>query len=381
MVKETMTAFERMEAAVRLEPTDRIPCAPLMDVYFPARYKGWTTAKGLHNMRAGFEAIVDIFDDIGGWDGMLLPGYSLPVTPHLYSGVAIGKTINPGRELGENDVAQFVETVALSREDYDNIIKLGWNSFREKAKERFNPHPTERIIGWAQNQMEQYKYELELWRSKGIRSLCGAITLSPLMILSTSRSLLEITKDIYRIPDQLEAVMDAMVDDLIADALEAAKISDEPGVMLVMERGGCFYYSLEIYERFEYPYMKKMVDAFAADDLITVMHLDQDYTMNLPYFKDLPPKRVVAELDSMTDIFKAKEVLKGHMCIAGDVPAALTSLGTVEEVESYCRKLIDIVGQDGGFILSTGCTCPVDCKIENLQAMVNTAKNYYPHTK
>jgi len=381
MVKETMTAFERMEAAVRLEPTDRIPCAPLMDVYFPARYKGWTTAKGLHNMRAGFEAIVDIFDDIGGWDGMLLPGYSLPVTPHPYSGVAIGKTINPGRELGENDVAQFVETVALSREDYDDIIKLGWNSFREKAKERFNPHPTERIIGWAQNQMEQYKYELELWRSKGIRALCGAITLSPLMILSTSRSLLEITKDIYRIPDQLEAVMDAMVDDLIADALEAAKISGEPGVMLVMERGGCFYYSLEIYERFEYPYMKKMVDAFAADDLITVMHLDQDYTMNLPYFKDLPPKMVVAELDSMTDIFKAKEVLKGHMCIAGDVPAALTSLGTVEEVESYCRKLIDIVGQDGGFILSTGCTCPVDCKIENLQAMVNTAKNYYPHAK
>ena len=374
-----MTAAERMEAAVRLEPTDRIPCAPLMDVYFPARYKGWTTAKGLQNMRAGFSAIVDIFDDIGGWDGMLLPGYSLPLTPHLYSGVAIGKTINPGRELGENDVAQFVETVALAREDYDSIIKLGWNLFRETVKDRFNPHPPDRIVGWAQNQMEQYKYELELWKSKGIRSLCGAITLSPLMILSTSRSLLEITKDIYRIPDQLEAVMDAMVDDLIADALEAAKISGEPGVMLVMERGGCFYYSLKIYERFEYPYMKKMVDAFAAEDLITVMHLDQDYTMNLPYFKDLPPKMVVAELDSMTDIFKAKEVLKGHMCIAGDVPAALTCLGTVEEVESYCRKLIDIVGQDGGFILSTGCTCPVDCKIENLQAMVNTAKNYYPH--
>lgn len=374
-----MTAVERMEAAVRLEPTDRIPCAPLMDVYFPARYKGWTTAKGLQNMRAGFSAIVDIFDDIGGWDGMLLPGYSLPLTPHLYSGVAIGKTINPGRELGENDVAQFVETVALAREDYDSIIKLGWNLFRETVKDRFNPHPPERIVGWAQNQMEQYKYELELWKSKGIRSLCGAITLSPLMILSTSRSLLEITKDIYRIPDQLEAVMDAMVDDLIADALEAAKISGEPGVMLVMERGGCFYYSLKIYERFEYPYMKKMVDAFAAEDLITVMHLDQDYAMNLPYFKDLPPKMVVAELDSMTDIFKAKEVLKGHMCIAGDVPAALTCLGTVEEVESYCRKLIDIVGQDGGFILSTGCTCPVDCKIENLQAMVNTAKNYYPH--
>jgi len=149
--------------------------------------------------------------------------------------------------------------------------------------------------------------------------------------------------------------------------------------MLVMERGGCFYYSLKIYERFEYPYMKKMVEAFANEGLITVMHLDQDYTLNLPYFKDLPAKMVVAELDSMTDIFKAKEILKGHMCIAGDVPAALTSLGTPEEVEEYCKKLIDVVGEGGGFILSSGCTIPADCKMENFKAMVNTAKSYYPH--
>jgi len=88
---------------------------------------------------------------------------------------------------------------------------------------------------------------------------------------------------------------------------------------------------------------------------------------------------VVAELDSMTDIFKAKEVLKGHMCIAGDVPAASSALGTPEEVEEYCKKLIDVVGEGGGFILSSGCTVPVDCKIENLKAMVNTAKSYYPH--
>ena len=379
MVQETMTPAERMEAAMRLEPVDRVPCAPLMDVFFPARFKGWTIAQALHGMRKGFHAIVDVFEEVGGWDGMLLPGYSLPVTPHAFSGVSPGKTINPGRELGENEVPQFVESVALDHDDYDRIIQYGWNGWRERYRERFNPFPPERIVGWAKNQMDQYKYELDLWRSRGIRSLVGALTLSPLMILSTSRSLLEITKDIYRIPDKLEAVMDAMIDDLIADAVEAAKISGEPGVMLVMERGGCFYYSLPIYERFEFPYMKKMVDAWAAEGLITVMHLDQDYTLNAPYFLELPKGMVVAELDSMTDIFKAKEILKGHMCIAGDVPAALTSLGSPEEVEDYCKKLIDVVGEGGGFILSTGCTCPADCKLENLRAMVDTAKNYYPH--
>jgi len=379
MPKETMTAMERMEAAVKLEPLDRIPCAPLMDIYFPALHKGWSVLEALTDWKRGFHAIVDVFEEVGGWDGMILPGYSIPATPHAYAGINIGKNLVPGVDLDQNLSVQFEEKEVLTRDDYDDIINLGWNGFRLKHKDRFNPNSEEKIIGWAERQMGKYKTELETWRKKGVRSLVGAMALSPLMILSTSRSLLEITKDIYRIPDKLAAVMDAMVDDLISSAIEAAGLSGEPGVFLVMERGGGFYYPLDIYERFEYPHMKKMVDAFAREGLITVMHLDQDYTLNLPYFKDLPPKMVVAELDSTTDIFKAKEILKGHMCIAGDVPAALTSLGSEDEVRAYCEKLIDIVGEDGGFILSTGCTLPLKCRIENLKAMVDTAKSYFPH--
>ena len=39
--------------------------------------------------------------------------------------------------------------------------------------------------------------------------------------------------------------------------------------------------------------------------------------------------------------------------------AVKSSLGTPAEMEAYCKKLIDVVGKDSGFILSTGCTCPV----------------------
>lgn len=377
-----MTPAERMEAAVKLQPLDRIPCAPLMDVLFPSRYKGWSTAEGLGSMEKGFSAICDVWEDVGGWDGMILPGYSLPLTPNLYSGATAGGTTKaPGTgDYGENEIPQFEEKEAITRDHYDEIAKLGWNQWRIKMAKEFSPFPEEKTIAWTKRQMAQFKSELQHWKSKGMRSLVGAMTASPLMVLSTARSLLEFTKDIYQIPDKLEAVMDAMVDDMIADAIEAAKISGEPGVFLVMERGGCFYYPLPIYERFEYPYMKKMVEAFAAEGLITNMHLDQDYTLNVPYFLDLPKGMVVAEFDSTTDIFKAKEILKGHMCIAGDVPASLTSLGTPKEVEDYCKKLIDVVGAGGGFILSSGCTVPADCKFENLQAMVETAKNYYPHS-
>jgi uroporphyrinogen-III decarboxylase len=78
----------------------------------------------------------------------------------------------------------------------------------------------------------------------------------------------------------------------------------------------------------------------------------------------------------MTDIFKAKEILNGHMCISGDVPASLLTLGTPEGVRDYCKRLIDEVGKGGGFFLTTGCECPVDAKFENVKTMIDVAKTY-----
>lgn len=64
------------------------------------------------------------------------------------------------------------------------------------------------------------------------------------------------------------------------------------------------------------------------------------------------------------------------MCISGDVPAALLTLGSPDDVAAYCRRLIDEVGEGGGFMLTTGCECPVDVKPENLRAMVQTGLEY-----
>ena len=117
-------------------------------------------------------------------------------------------------------------------------------------------------------------------------------------------------------------------------------------------------------------------DGQLAANLICILHFDTDWTLNMPYLKDLPRGKCICELDSRTDIFKAKEILKGHMCIMGDVPATLLSLGTEDEVVNYCNKLHEIVGRDGGFILSTGCEFPIDAKFENVKAMLDTALHH-----
>jgi len=76
-----------------------------------------------------------------------------------------------------------------------------------------------------------------------------------------------------------------------------------------------------------------------------------------------------------TDMFKAKEVLGGHICIQGNVPPTLLEVGSPQDVEEYCKKLIKVCGKSGGFILSAGSAID-QSKPENIKAMVDSAKKY-----
>jgi uroporphyrinogen-III decarboxylase len=60
----------------------------------------------------------------------------------------------------------------------------------------------------------------------------------------------------------------------------------------------------------------------------------------------------------------------------GDVFAPLLSFGSTHDVVKYCRKLIDVCGEGGGFILSSGCTIRMNAKFENVKAIIDTAKTY-----
>ena len=50
---------------------------------------------------------------------------------------------------------------------------------------------------------------------------------------------------------------------------------------------------------------------------------------------------------------KAKEIIGDTMCIVGNMPIPLLKHGTHDQIKEYSKKLIDIVGRDGGFIMSS----------------------------
>ena len=48
------------------------------------------------------------------------------------------------------------------------------------------------------------------------------------------------------------------------------------------------------------------------------------------------------------------------------------------EIIEYTKKLMDFVSEGGGFILSTGCSCPPDAKPGNIKAMIERGRTYKP---
>lgn len=386
MIEETMTKEQRIDTAIACGLPDRVPVVPLI-YQFASRHKGVkpirsvSGGKLMENWREILEAFHSTFNELGGYDGLDQVGIGPSASNSTWrSSIGLPSVVSPGTNgIPEDFSMQYREKETLTTDDYDTIIARGWNGFCEE----YFPRET----GLSLNQIEAANTtgenvlleETRRWKEESVPVLIGGSCFSPEMIVSLARTLPKFAFDVHKNPEKVKDVLEAMVPDIIQNVIADAKATGIPRAMLVSERASGAYWSLDKFERIFFPPIKKIVEALVEAGLTCQLHLDTNYTLNLPYLKELPKGRCICELDSTTDIFKAKEVLKGHMCIMGDVPASILSLGTIDDVIAYCTKLIDIVGKDGGFILSTGCECPVDAKFENVKAMIDTAKTYNPH--
>ena len=381
MVGETMNSQERVLAAIQLEKPDRVPIAILATAAPFARIAGITNAEFYNNEDKALSAIFEVFDYVGGWDLDLasLTGKSVLMSKTIMT-LALGlKLAYPGVDLPDDYAYQACEEEVLKPEDYDTIAEIGWQKFMTEDL-------VFRILDIAPAELTKIMNEMipvffkgmEEWAKRGVVTMYppSPFTCHPFFSLSLGRSMLKFTEDLYYNPEIVEKALKTMTREFIETTINGAKLFNSNITLIVEERAGCFFYPPQIFERFWWPYTQEIVDAFWSEGIVTWFHLDTNWDKNIPYFKHLPRGSVALALDGTTDIFAVKEVLRNHACLAGDVHPTLLSIGKPEEVEAYCKKLIDEVGGDGGFFLSSGCELPAAIKAENLRAMVQTGKTY-----
>jgi uroporphyrinogen-III decarboxylase len=130
------------------------------------------------------------------------------------------------------------------------------------------------------------------------------------------------------------------------------------------------------FEKFYWPGLKKAMLKTIELGYIPMPFCEGAYGDRLEYFLEMPKGKVVVLLD-LTDMFRAKDILKDHSCLMGNVPASLLQIGTPQDVDNYCKKIIEVCGKGGGFILSHGSSID-EAKPENIRTMIESVKKYNP---
>jgi hypothetical protein len=379
-----MKGIERLRVCVSLEEIDRPGILPSYMDRFAALQAGLTFADILERPDETSAAMRRLWDRLGDWGDSV---YYAGGTDIYYLAIKHLTRIRvPGKHLPRDSYWQILETPIIQREDYDLLIQKGWNAFTFEMIPRVWEIPPEEMKSYgtveayhkaqAEKSINQYRKDTEFWRQMGVDVFVGASVPSPQMALSCARSLTEYTLDLYEMPDKLEEAIWAAVPDLVQNGIAGCKATGIPCVAIILERGSGAYYPLHLFERFEFPQLKRMIEEFVTHGITPLLHLDTDWSKNLPYFKEFPRGKVIASLDGTTNIFNAKKILKDHVCLMGDVPASLLVAGTTKEVETYVKRLVEEVGEGGGFILGTGCSMPPNAQFENVKMMIDTCKSY-----
>ncbi|MEL7566140.1 MAG: uroporphyrinogen decarboxylase family protein [Dehalobacterium sp.] len=354
-------SLKRIIGAVNFENIDRVPVV-LGGLSSQMLHAGGSFAPMMENPLYPTECLIKTYQDIGLPDGVQHVGF----TPHLLSTIWLSKVKLPGRELAHNEVWQVDEQELMTIDDYKDIINNGFNQWYNKfLVERLDNLPA-KLAPFVQNVPTM----MQMVTEAGLVPFSPLIFTVPFEYFCGARTMVKFARDLYKHYDLVKEAMEVALPDIQQNIKNTIHGAGFIAVWLGAWRTASEFIAPKFWDTLVYPYYKALAETVLAEGVIPVFHLDSCWDRDVAAFLDMP-KGCVFSPDGMTDIFRAKKILDGHMCIMGDVSPSLLAIGTPAEVKEYCNRLLDELGPKG-FILAQGCDIPPNAKMENLAAMIET---------
>ena len=357
----------RIQGAVSLKKTDRVPVVLFVDS-FCARHQHVKMADFCNSPELACDTMVNSITSLGEIDGI----EHVLIDPRLMSVAMLCDVLLPGRDLPVDSPWQVSENGKMTLDDFDTIINNGWELVA--ADILTNRLADKTVLQGFERAVQYIPAAIQKWADKGVVPFCPLVTNAPFDDLSMARGMAPFYKDLYKHGSKIDEVLKirtALAKETVQNMIRQ---THAPGVFIGCSRSASQFISRKFFERFAWPYMKDMIETIVAEGAYAYMHCDSNWDRDLDLFRDLPKGRCVMSSDSATNIYKMKELLDGHMCLMGDVPPSLLTLGTPDEVHAHCVKRIREIGPTG-YILSQSCTIPTEAKPENVAAMIAAAKD------
>jgi len=209
----------------------------------------------------------------------------------------------------------------------------------------------------------------------GFPPFAGSATKAPFDILGdTLRGTKGVIVDMFRQPDKVVAAVDQLTQVAIDWALKKANPPEVPICFMPLHKGADGFMSQEQFDTFYWPSFLKVIEGLVEQGMIPLLFAEGRYNTRLEKIMETPKGSSIWYFDQ-TDMARAKETIGTVSCIQGNMPLSLLHAGTADQVAEQTRKLIDVAGKDGGFILDVGAVAD-EGKDENLMTMIKTAKEY-----
>lgn len=374
----------RYKTALELGKPDKVPIAMFLSEFI-AKYAGYTLQEIYYDLDKNVDSVNKFLQD---FDLDAIPGVPSLWWAAAHDAVGAKYLKFAGRELEENTQFQYHEDAYMLPEDYDVFIEnpTEWilnnylprihKEFAEPGSYRANLSLIKGTYGmFAQlNAMQQ---SWQTWgRDYGAVPIYTGISKAPFDTLAdTLRGLTGIMLDLYSRPEKVKEAVEVLVDHNVFFGMATSAGDTEFPAFMPLHRGSYPFLNPKQWNEFYWPTLKRVIETLWKNGKRTLFFAEGNWTPYLEQIAELPEKSIVFHVDS-TDMKKAKEVLGGRFCLSGNVPNTMLAFGKPEEVKDYVKWLIDEYAADGGFIIGTAAVVQNDAKTENVQAIVEAAREY-----
>jgi len=403
--QERVTLFKD---AIQLRKTpSRIPVCPSAG-FFPIEYAGIAMYNAMYDYKTLKEA----------WET-----YHRDFMPDAYNGpvnIVPGKVLDtldlklyqwPGHGLAKEREYQFVEDEYMKAEEYQALIDDPTGFFLNVYFPRIfgSLKPLENIpllppvheiplippavmpfgteaMQVALKTLGQAGEEALRWRAavreinghimgKGFPSFSGGFTKAPFDVIGDSlRGTRGVMLDIFRYPDELKEACERLTPIMVKCGVAACRLSGHIMPFIPLHKGADGFLSDEMFQAFYWPTLRKLIIGLVNEGLVPMLFAEGGYNQRLDVISDVPKAKTLWWFDR-TEMARARQTVGRVACIAGNFPVDLLCTANPDEIRARCKKLIESVGRDGGFIFSTGAGMQ-GAKAENVKVMIETAKEY-----
>lgn len=398
---------KRIMDAIQLRMPDRVPVICAMG-YFPAKYTGIPCSAAYYDFDAWYAAyektLRDFQPDMIYQQGFT-PGKALEIlNPKQMRWPGHGVDPYQGHQSIEIDNMKADEYDLYMSDPSDYMFRIFMSRTSDKLAGLATLPPLSDLAGGpmgiqamalafsdpkmskAIRTLQQAGREMRKWRSKiakfnklirdnGFPQYLQGAAMPPFDVISHSlRGMSGTMMDMFRQPAKLEEMCEFILKKTLERPMPPPSEYGNIRIFMTNTRGSDEFMSMKQFQTFYWPTFKKLVMALIERGATPCIFFEGNFTSRLEYLLEFPKGKLLARFDT-TDIFRAKEVLKDHVCIEGNVPSSLLQVGTVKDVKDHCKKLIDICCKGGGYILSPRSSTD-EVKPENLKAMIEFTKEY-----